>query len=523
MEPKSIQIVWFKRDLRITDHIALTAAASTGAVLPLYVAEPDYWAGSDTSSRQWSFIRESLMDLRSALAGRGQPLVVRVGDVVTTLSELHRQIKIDRLWSHEETGNRWTFERDIRVAGWCRQHSVRWTELTQNGVIRGLSDRDGWARKRGQFMTASMAPALPPMQPLERFDIGPIPHLHDLGLSSDCCPFRQIGGLVKGRERLKSFLDSRDANYRSEISSPITAETTCSRLSPHLAFGTLSIREVAQATDQELKKNSGVPRARRQSLLSFSSRLHWHCHFMQKLENQPELEFINMHPAYNELRVDDAKRLEAWCRGETGWPFVDACMRMLRATGWINFRMRAMLMAVASYHLWMNWRQPGEHLARMFTDYEPGIHWPQIQMQSGTTGINLPRIYNPVKQGYDQDPSGSFIRRWVPELSVVPDALVHEPWTWEEADQRLDDRYPRVLVDYKEAAKRARQIIWSVRKSESYQANAKKIYERHGSRKKTGLFRAKNPRPRQTVRRADAPQQLTLFECAAEMRPKPIN
>ena len=103
-------------------------------------------------------------------------------------------------------------------------------------------------------------------------------------------------------------------------------------------------------------------------------------------------------------------RLAAWEAGETGLPFVDACMRYLRATGWLNFRMRSMLVAVASYHLWLDWRATGPHLARQFTDYEPGIHWPQVQMQSGTTGMNTVRIYNPVKQGRDQDPAGVFTR-----------------------------------------------------------------------------------------------------------------
>ena len=139
-------------------------------------------------------------------------------------------------------------------------------------------------------------------------------------------------------------------------------------------------------------------------------------------------------------------------KGETGLPFVDACMRSLNATGWINFRMRAMLMAVASYHLWLDWRAPGEHLARQFTDYEPGIHWPQVQMQSGTTGINTVRIYNPVKQGHDQDPDGAFVRRWVPELRDVPDAFIHEPWRWEQAGSVLDRVYPAPIVDHLAAA-----------------------------------------------------------------------
>jgi deoxyribodipyrimidine photo-lyase len=194
----------------------------------------------------------------------------------------------------------------------------------------------------------------------------------------------------------------------------------------------------------------------RASMISFSGRQHWHCHFMQKLEDEPRIEFENMHRAYDGLRPDiaDAERLKAWSTGTTGYPFVDACMRALNQHGWINFRMRAMLMSFASYHLWLPWRQSGLHLARKFVDYEPGIHWPQVQMQSGTTGINTMRIYNPVKQGYDHDKQGIFVRQYVPELATVPDAYIHEPWLWPEAGS-LD--YPPPIVDYT-VAESARQI-----------------------------------------------------------------
>jgi deoxyribodipyrimidine photo-lyase len=277
------------------------------------------------------------------------------------------------------------------------------------------------------------------------------------------------------------------------MSSPLGGASSCSRLSPYLAWGCLSMREVAQATwnrQRELKEQAAIHstedvRQFRASLRSFSGRLHWHCHFMQKLEDEPELEFQNLHRAYDGLRpsMPDADRLAAWCEGETGLPFVDACMRCLKATGWLNFRMRAMLMAVASYHLWLDWRRPGEHLARCFTDYEPGIHWPQVQMQSGTTGINTVRIYNPVKQGRDQDPDGVFVRRWVPELKAIDDRWVQEPWLAPNAAAVLDHYYPRPIVDHLEAAKIAKTRIYRVRRGADYRQTADAIQEKHGSRR----------------------------------------
>ncbi len=184
--------------------------------------------------------------------------------------------------------------------------------------------------------------------------------------------------------------------------------------------------------------------------------------------------------------------------GETGFPFQDACMRYLRATGWLNFRMRAMVMSVASYHLWLDWRVTGAHLARRLTDYEPGIHWPQVQMQAGTTGINAPRIYNPVKQGFDYDPNGSFTRRWLPELAAVPDAFLQEPWRWPEARALLGRRYPEPVIDLAQAAREARDMIWQARRSAGFADIAGTIADRHASR---SGHRDGKPRPaRQPMR-----------------------
>ena len=194
---------------------------------------------------------------------------------------------------------------------------------------------------------------------------------------------------------------------------------------------------------------------------AFLARLHWRDHFMQKLEDEPAIEFHNFVRGFDGMRENDfnAERFAAWCEGRTGYPMVDACMRCLQQTGWINFRMRAMLMSFASYHLWLHWRETGLHLARLFVDYEPGIHWSQCQMQSGTTGMNTLRIYSPAKQVLDQDPSGIFIRRWIPELRDMPGAVIANPWMRPE----LMNGYPVPVVDHGEAVKQARTRIGEFR------------------------------------------------------------
>ncbi|NBC21819.1 MAG: deoxyribodipyrimidine photolyase, partial [Alphaproteobacteria bacterium] len=440
------------------------------------------------SARQWSFVGESLLELREALAALGQPLVVRTGDVLDVFEAIEAERGIAGLWSHEETGNGWTYARDRRVADWCAARAIPWHEPRQSGVIRRLKSRNGWARRWDRFMGEAVTPG-PALEPLAGIPPGAIPSAQDMGLPADPCPGRQTGGRAAGLETLESFLHRRGEPYRKAMSSPLTGFEHCSRLSPHLAWGTLSMRETAQATwarQRALKEApKGTTGSWRGSMTSFSGRLHWRDHFTQKLEDEPQLEWRNLHRAYDGLRPaePDGDRLEAWTRGETGLPFVDACMRALMATGWMNFRMRAMLVAVSSYHLWLDWRRPGEHLARLFTDYEPGIHWPQMQMQSGTTGINTVRIYNPVKQGHDHDPDGVFIRRWVPELANVPEGFIHEPWTWDGANQLLGKAYPFPVVDHLDAAKQARQKVWAVRRGPDYRQAANAIQDKHGSRK----------------------------------------
>ena len=141
-----LQVVWFKRDLRMADHWPLARAAEQGLVLPLYVAEPGLWAQEDASARQWAFAAESLAELQSALGALGQPLCVVRGDVVAVLQKIHQRHGIAALWSHEETGNGWTYARDKAVAAWAREAGVPWHEQPQTGVIRRLKTRRGWAR-----------------------------------------------------------------------------------------------------------------------------------------------------------------------------------------------------------------------------------------------------------------------------------------------------------------------------------------------------------------------------------------
>jgi deoxyribodipyrimidine photo-lyase len=494
-----VQVVWFKRDLRVHDHGALSRAAETGPTLGLYVFEPELLAAPDADGSHVEFVRQGLVELRRALRRRGGRLLVRVGDPVEILAGLRDSVPFEALWSHQETGSLLSYARDRRVATWCREQGVTWHQPWQNGVVRGLRTRDGWSRVWNQRMSAAEVPApakVPaPVCPLED---GHIPSIADLALPPSSRGQVQRGGESAARETLESFLAARSVDYRSAMSSPVEGWEGCSRLSAYLAWGNISVRTVhraARARSEELKAlragGEDVASTWLPSLASFQSRLRWHCHFIQKLEDQPDLEEREMNAAFRGLRDDgwNEQRFDAWLEGRTGYPMVDACMRCLAHTGWVNFRMRAMLVSFACHHLWLPWQPVARALAPRFLDYEPGIHYSQAQMQAGVTGINTVRIYSPAKQVRDQDPRGVFIRRWVPELDGVPDRLLPEPERMSADEQRsagcrIGRDYPAPIVDHAEAYAAARARIAAVRRTDAARDEAKRVYDKHGSRKR---------------------------------------
>lgn len=501
-----MQVVWLKRDLRLGDHAPLWYASRLGPVVAVYVFEPSVWQSGEYDETHLRFVSESLRELQQSIATRGGRLLIRVGELPAVLAELHRRTPISGLWSHQETGTRITYDRDQRVLAWCREHSIDWQEFQQGGVVRRLKTRDGWAQRWRAVMRADCLQ--PPVFSEQLFD-SVESHPFRRELPDDEWPSVQMlhlqqaqteqlprGGESAALQALSSFLTSRGRMYRRGMSSPLTAFQVCSRLSPYLSWGCVSTRRAWQdarsrlnAVRSEAASGDMTAKEWAGSIESFLSRLSWRCHFMQKLESQPEIEFVNFSRVYDGLREHEFSpvRFAAWCGGQTGYPLVDACMRALHAERWLNFRMRAMLASFAAYHLWLHWQPTAIYLARLFLDYEPGIHFSQFQMQSGTTGINTIRIYSPAKQVRDHDPRGEFIRKHVPELADVPEEYIAEPHRMPELLQRMcgcriGRDYPAPIVDHETAYRQAQERIFEIRKSAEAQREATQVYRHHGSR-----------------------------------------
>ncbi len=508
-----VYVVWFKKDLRWHDHAPLAntavwadaGAAHGDAVLPLWVYEPAMWQQPDMAVQHIGFANECLREVSdwvqndATTSGDPQhPGLCRLrGDMLAVLSLLKDQLGDFTLVSHEETGNSWSYQRDLDVAGWCQSNGVEWREFASNGVVRRLKflgGRNRWSAHHLQRMQSGLLAAPQGVRWVSATALQGLPLCSELGaealdLPGAEKPLRKRGGRAQALLELLTFLERRGQFYRFEMSSPVTAPESCSRVSAHLAWGTLSVRECIKAVATQRSRLTNLPASERpegflQSLKSFEGRLHWHCHFIQKLESEPAIEHRNVNRGFDcmrnegELTADEQARLVAWSEGRTGYPFVDACMRSLLVTGWINFRMRAMLMSFAAYQLWLHWRHTGLHLARQFTDFEPGIHWSQCQMQSGVTGINTIRMYSPVKQSHDQDPTGLFIRQWVPELASVATEFIHEPWLAPEPAPN----YPPPIVDLKAATQTAKDRIYGKKAEPAVQSEAKKVFDKHGSR-----------------------------------------
>lgn len=447
-------IVWFRRDLRISDHAPLHRAASRGAVIPVFIFDRALLHHPETGSARVAFMLHCLRSLDQELRDRGGRLILRFGNPVEILPNLIRETQSDGIYAYIDYERVYGRVRDAHLNRVLAQQNlrIRWFEPTAAlpDLLPYADFRKFWYRE----MESEMLPTPLNIPTPDDVFSEPIPTLTDLGLLPDC-KMIPPAGTQAARTLLQEFLTEKVDRYYWQLSYP-GAEIT-SGLSPHIKFGVISVRECYQTAQRLLKydSNQKIQRSRKQ----FISRLRWGSGFAQRFRYLPQLELRSLYSVFDQdgWQFDEAL-YEAWKTGQTGFPIVDAAARCLEGTGgWMamNFRSRALYSSFLSNLLGMDWRYGALHFMRHLIDGDCPIDHYQWAMQAGVTHCldkSWTRIYNPEQAAIDRcDPNGEFIKKWVPELAHIPAVQLGLP-------PRVKG-YPAPILNYREARHRRVQQL----------------------------------------------------------------
>jgi deoxyribodipyrimidine photo-lyase len=459
-------VVWFRRDLRITDHAPLYRAALRGVVIPVFIFDRALLLHPETAPARVAFMLDCLHHLDQEMRERGGRLILRYGNPVEVLPQLVEETQADGIYAYIDYERIYGRVRDAQVNQKLTERGmkIRWFEAIAStpDLVTYPEYRKLWYNdmRSGLVLTPSKIPVPPDIHS------EPLPTLSDLELTADRKTIPP-GGTHAARQLLNEFLTEKVDRYYWQLSYPGAEATT--GLSPHIKFGAISIRECFQTAEQAVLTNAKAERSRQQLI----ARLRWGSGFAQRFRYLPQLEVRSLYTIFDQEGWDfDEELYQAWQQGQTGFPIIDAAARCLLETGgWkqLNFRVRAMYSSFLSNLLGMDWRYGALHFMRHLIDGDCPIDHYQWAMQSGVTHCvdkTWTRIYNPEQTAVDRcDPEGLFIKRWVPEVAhLSPEDLGLPP-----ALSRRD--YPSPVLNYKQARQRRVKKLESQRQRFLHQSN----------------------------------------------------
>lgn len=471
-------IVWFRDDLRLSDHPALHAAASTGApVICLYVFDEASEARPLGGAARW-WLAQSLRALQNSLKATGTSLVLRRGPAAKVIADLAREVRAGAVYWNEMAQAPHQAAAD-QVATALRQIGV--ASQTFAGDLLAAPPTIRTKEGRGlrvftPFWRRVLASGDPPMplpapttlgaapevasDPLENWHLEPTRPDWAGGLRESWTPGEQ-----SAQAQLNSFLKGAVVGYSLQRDRPDCPGT--SGLSPHLRFGEISPRQVWHAARFAVAERPAMSG----DIEKFLSELGWREFCRHLLFDAPDISTRNLQTSFDAFpwRHDD-QGLQAWQRGQTGYPMVDAGMRQLWHTGVMHNRVRMLAASFLVKHLLIDWREGEKWFWDTLVDADPGSNPANWQWVAGSGADAAPyfRVFNPVLQGEKFDPDGTYIRRWVPKLAGLPTGVIHRPWDatpleLKAADVELGQTYPKPIVDHKVGRERALAAYAQVR------------------------------------------------------------
>jgi deoxyribodipyrimidine photo-lyase len=454
-----VALFWHRRDLRPTDNRGLAAAGAESPAVPVFVFDEDVL--EHASPNRVAFLRDSVEALRAAYRSRGGDLIVRRGQPATVLSDLAAELDVSTVhWNQNYSGL--AQARDEAVAA-ALESAGRTVERHRDLLLEPPGSVLTNAGTPYQVFTpfyrtwsdqSHPEPALEP-EHLAGTDDAAIPSLDALGFGAPTADI-QPGGHDAARDRLEQFCEGPIYEYEAARDRPAADGT--SRLSADLRFGTIGIRTVWQATQDAMDRAPDEESG--DSVEAFQRQLAWREFYTDKLAHEPAMVAANHRDFDRPIEWrNDREEIEAWRAGETGYPFVDAGMRQLRAEGWLHNRLRMVVAAFLTKDLLADWRIGYRWFRRHLVDHDPGNDAGGWQWAASTGWDAQPyfRVFNPTTQGERFDPEAEYIQRYVPELrGVEPDAI--HAWPTLERDRReeLAPDYPGPIVDH--AARREAAI-----------------------------------------------------------------